>query len=225
MKVSLVIPVFNNATTVIKQLQQCKALMNRLCQTYEMIISNDKSTDTTKKQLEKFAHDPHVRIIHQTKNLGIARNIFFLYQQAKFPYILLFSIDGDWNTQDIELLIKQAEKTKADIVIGKRNIKDYPLKRKVISFLYNLLPYLLFGVKTYDTGSIKLFKKELLEFISLRPTSMSFESEMIIRAVKKKYILSTIPVSYKRENKKTGVHVGLIVTSFFDLLLLRLKGK
>lgn len=223
--VSLVIPVFNNAKTVHEQLQKCQVIMEKLCQKYEILISDDKSTDETIHELEKFKKDKNIHIIQQKENLGIAKNILFLYRYAHYSYILLFSIDGDWDTNDIEQLLLHADKTNADIIIGKRDRKNDTLFRRVASFIYNALPFILFGVRTYDTGSIKIFKKDIFNNVSLTLQSVSFESEFLIKAVKQGANIITIPISYirKKETHKSSVKFRLIVSSLSDLVKLRLK--
>src|SRR5256885_8364823 len=137
--VSVVIPVFNNEKTIIEQLKKCQKILASVCTNYEILISNDKSTDSTEKLLKQFPKDAQIKVFHQPKNLGIAQNIRFLYQKAESKYLLLFSLDGGWDPQDIARLINHIHSQKADIVIGKRAIKDYPLQRKVISTIYNIL--------------------------------------------------------------------------------------
>jgi hypothetical protein len=116
--------------------------------------------------------------------------------------------------------------TDAGIVIGKRNINEYSFSRKMVSYIYNLLPLLLFQVKTYDTGSIKIFKKEIIDSIPLTLQSVSFESEMLIKAVKKGYTIEIIPITFKKHNKKkkSGVTVRVVMLSLFDLLKLKMQG-
>lgn len=223
--VSLVIPVFNNEKTLTPQLQLCQKIMEKTCSTYEILISNDASSDSTKEKLEPFAKQKNVRIFHQKKNLGIAENLKFLYKKAQYPYVLLFSVDGDWDVNDLMSLIKTVKTTNSDIVIGKREVKDYPLSRKLISYVYNVLPVLLFNIKIYDIGSIKIFKKEIFLKNTLRATSVAFEAEMLIKAIRNGYTFTTIPVVHKkhRDNKKSGVNAILVLNSLSDLLQLRMQ--
>lgn len=221
--ISLVIPVYNNSATLTEELQKCIKVLQNINQEYEILISNDKSTDNTETRLNRFKHNKHIKIFHQKKNLGIAKNILFLYRQTSYPIIVLFSVDGDWNTYDITKLINHAKKSKADIVIGKRNPKNFKFQRKIISLIYNLMPLVLFGIKTYDTGSIKLLKKEIVEQIPLQLESVSFEAEMLIKATKKGYKIDYVPIEFKKhkDNKRSNVNVKVILYSFIDLLRLR----
>lgn len=222
--VSLVIPVFNNQNTLIDQLNMCEESLKELKIKYEIIVCDDKSCDLTPKLLKKFySQHNKFRLIFHNKNKGIAETIKELYHQSKFDYIMLFSVDGDWQTGDIYRLMSFALKNDADMVIGKRTNKKYSFYRKIISSAYNTLPYLLFGVKTFDAGSIKVFKKELILKNKLISKSVFFEAELIIRSVRsgKKVIYLPIKVN-KKNDKGTGAKPKLLFLSIFDLIKLRL---
>src|SRR5215472_3810068 len=158
--VSLVIPLHNNQSTLTQQLETCDQILRAIPCDYEIIICDDMSTDNSASLLRQyFDQREHFTIIFHQKNLGIAATISELYHRAQYQYIVLFSVDGDWDPYDIEKLIRTALKENCDIVVGKRNKRHYSNSRKIISFFYNFLSYAFFGVRTYDAGSIKLIKK------------------------------------------------------------------
>ncbi len=225
LKVSLVIPVYNNSVTLEKYLSKCITELQLSCNAYEILISNDHSSDNTKALLEKFDKNKNIKIFHQKKNLGIAKNLLFLYKKASKPYIMLFSLDGDWNPHDITRIITHTKRFDSDIVIGKRDGKTLQFKRRLVSIIYNMMPFILFGVRTYDIGSIKLIKKELINTIPLHLKSVSFEAELLIKAIKKGYIVDYVPVYFKKhkDNKHSAVNLKLISQSFLDLIRLRLQ--
>ncbi len=225
-QVSLVIPLYNNATTLEKQLFKCEDILKKLTSKYEIIICEDKSTDETSKLLKQiFVNKKHFKILFHKKNQGIFKTIKELYECAKMPYIVLFSVDGDWEPNDIIKMVGAAQKYNADIVIGQRTYQNYSLYRKTISFCYNFLPILLFQIPTIDAGSIKVIKRELIHTIPLISTSVFAEAELIIRAHKlNKKIIST-PIHFRKEMKKkdSGGKFLLVLQSIKDLILLRLK--
>jgi glycosyltransferase involved in cell wall biosynthesis len=224
-KVSLIIPVYNNSATLSKYLEKCIIELQSSCNDYEILISNDNSFDKTQAVLEKFQKNINIKLFHQKNNLGIARNLLFLYKKALNPYVVLFSLDGDWDPHDISRLIMYAKNNNTDIVIGKRDGKTLQFNRRIVSAIYNLMPLILFGVKTYDTGSIKILKKEIIDTIPLHLKSVSFEAELFIKAIKKGYTIAYLPVHFKKhkDNKQSSVNLKLIAQSFLDLIRLRLQ--
>lgn len=225
MKISLVIPLFNNEKTLVQELHACEKIMKEMCSAYEIIVSDDKSTDNSAPLLKKhFYKRKPFKILFNKKNLGIAKNIHQLYNKAKYPYIVLFSVDGDWETKDIKKLLLATKRSNADIVIGKRTYTSYSLYRKIISFSYNLLSFVMFQVHTFDAGSIKIFRRELFQKTPIISKSVFFEAEFIIRTAKHGAKIIDIPVTFKKsgDNLALGGKIPLVIASFADLIRLRL---
>ena len=225
MKVSLVIPLFNNEKTAIAQLDTCNNILKKICDEYEIIVCEDKSTDSSAKLLkDNFQKNKNFSLIFHRQNLGIAKTIRELYKKAHYDYVVLFSVDGDWNPQDIQRLLRAAKKKHADIVIGKRTYTEYSLYRKIISFFYNFLPLLLFQIQTIDAGSIKVIKKEIIQKTPIISKGVFSDAEIIIRTIKKGKRVISIPIHFsKKENEKgSGGKMLLVLQSLRDLFLLRL---
>ena len=224
--ISFVIPLYNNEKTLVHELKACLSILKKHVFRYEVIVCNDGSTDSSVRLLKQnFNQDPYVRILHHQKNLGIAPTLRHLYGEAKFDYIFLYSVDGDWKTEDIVRMLSVLEKTRADIIIGVRSQTNYTTYRKIVSFFYNLLPWLLFGAKTYDAGSIKIIKKSLFDSIKLSSKSVFFEAELIIKAAKQGANIATVKnIHYHKRNPKRGRGGKLtsVVQSFSDMIRLRL---
>ncbi len=106
-----------------------------------------------------------------------------------------------------------------DLVVGKRVVKHYTLRRALISEAFNLLPLVLFGVRTHDAGSIKLVRRELFQ-IPLCSRGPFQEAERIIRARRLGYRIGVVPVENRprRGGKATGARWGLVGQAVLDLL-------
>ncbi len=223
---SLVIPLFNNEKTAVLQLKECEKVMKSICAKYEIIVCDDKSTDGSRSILKKhFMYNRCFKLIFNKQNQGIAKTILNLYKTAGYAYIVLFSVDGDWNPQDIKKLLLFADKNQADIVIGKRTYSDYSFYRKIVSFFYNFLPYILFQTRTIDAGSIKVIKRELIHSFPLVSKSVFFEAEMIIRAAKNGKKIASVPIDFSKriKRKSSGGNLKLVVSSLRDIVFLRLR--
>lgn len=222
--VSLVVPVYGGEMIVINQLKQCKAILQSFTKKYEIITADDKSKDATASLLKKnFENDKNFNLIFNKKNIGIAANIKKLYSHSRYSYVCLYSADGDWNPTDIKRLVNKSYRENFDIVIGKRDKSVYNPYRRLISFIYNFLPVILFRVNTIDASSIKVIKKTLFNKIKIVSESVFFEAEFIIKAKNKGYSISSIPVSFerKREKKKNPGKTKLAIISLIDLIKLR----
>src|SRR5258708_17726966 len=218
---SLVIPIYNNEKTLVSQLKQAEKILKKICSRYEIIICDDKSTDSSQLLLKKhFSNKPNIKLIFHSKNHGIAKTIYSLYKKAQYSYIVLFSVDGDWNPKDIGKLLKCAFLTGADITIGKRKIEEYSFYRKILSFFYNYLPVVFFQVNTIDAGSIKVIKRELIQNTPIISKSVFFEAELIIRASKNDKKIRSLPIYFKMpiNKKSSGGKISLVISSLRDII-------
>lgn len=226
--VSLVIPVHNNEKTAVSEIKKCLDVLKKTVSKYEIIICDDRSKDNSLKVIaDAFHKDRTIKIFHHTQNLGIAKTIYSLYKKGSMEYICLFSVDGDWSSNDIAILINKIFRAKADFVIGERNKQTYNNYRKFLSFFYNFLPLLLFGVNTKDAGSIKIFKKDLIRKIPINSSSVFFEAELIIKAVLNNYKVVFAQIHFYKKDRKsgTGGKLKLVFASIGDLIKLRFRTK
>lgn len=224
--VSLVIPVYNNEKTLISQLKACEDVLKKNTDKFEIITSDDKSTDGSAKLLiENFGNNKNFLLVFNKNNLGIAKNIKKLYSLARHKYICLYSADGDWDPNDIKKLITHAHKNKLAIIIGKRNKETYSSYRKIVSYFYNLLPRLIFGIDAIDAGSIKAFERSLYKSLPNFSSSVFFETEFIIRAIKRGKKIGYVPISFKKQkiNKGFGGKISYVLSSLKDLIILRFR--
>ncbi len=221
--VSLVIPVFNNASTLNKYLAECYELLNKEKIKFEILLCDDGSIDNSLIIMQKFKKNhKNVSIIIHKKNKGIAETLKDLYSQAINEYTVLFSADGGWKSIDVLRLIRFILKTNGDIVIGKRTNKKYTFLRRTISFVYNIIPLLMFGKNLFDVGSIKIFKTKIFKKIKTNSKSVFFEAEFLIKAANLGYNIKAIPVYHGRNKKnKSGVNNKIVIESFLDALKFR----
>lgn len=224
--VSLVIPLYNNKDTLIAGLNQCLRIMNRITCDWEIIVCDDKSTDSSPQILKQnYRNNKNIKLIFHAINCGIAPTIKELYRKAKGDFVALFSIDGDWDPGDLDRLIRQAIKQNTDIVIGQRIRHHDSLYRRAVSAIYNTLVRLLFSVNSYDAGSIKVIKTKLLKSIPTTSVTPFFEAELIIKAAKSGAKILAIPISYKKtaDHKGHGGNLKLVIATFLEMLKLRLR--
>lgn len=218
--VSVVSPVFNNEKTIASVLDSLFDVVSRRTDIYQVLLIDDGSIDKSKHILHTYKKQKHVTVLFHKKNRGIAYTYRELYKLAKYEHIVLFSLDNEWDTQDIGRLLDTAWENKSDIVIGKREKKQYSLPRLFVSRIYNILTKLCFGVTTYDAGSIKYIKKSVVSNIPIVSKGVFDEAERIIRAAKKGYKIDVIPVHHKasKKTKTLRINVALVNEAFVDLL-------
>ena len=156
--VSVCFPAYNEELTVAGVIREAYRLLRESSFEYELITCDDGSEDDTGKILDDLAKEiPNLTVIHHTSNQGIRTTFEHLYKVANKEYVFLNSTDCQWDTAILLDMLPLA--VKWDVIIASRIRKPYGITRLFISWIFNLVPELFFGVKTYDAGAVKLVKR------------------------------------------------------------------
>ena len=135
---------------------------------------------------------PGLRVLHHERNLGIWATFEHLYAEAGNELVFLNSTDGQWDTAILFDMLPLTSQW--DVIIATRLNKHYGFGRRFISWGFNLVPRIIFGVKTFDAGSVKLVRREIIEQFALVSRSVFSEAERLIRAARAGYRITTFPV-------------------------------
>jgi glycosyltransferase involved in cell wall biosynthesis len=211
-------PVYNEEQALPGVLEEALAALALAPFTYEIVLVDDASSDRSGEILEAYqARYPGViRVLKHEHNRGIAGACRTLYEAARGAYVFLNASDGQWRTA--ECLAMLARRRDFDVIVGKRRVKRYTWRRRLISGAFNLLPRLLFGVATYDAGSIKLFCREVLS-VPLSSRGPFGEAERIVRARRRGYRVGVVEVEHlaRRGGVASGARWGLVCGALADL--------
>jgi glycosyltransferase involved in cell wall biosynthesis len=220
--ISVVIPAYNDETTVGRLVRETDSIVGGLCSDYEIICTNDGSKDGTLAVLRELeASLPRVRIINHDANQGFGRTIRELYMSGTRD--LIFSLPGDYQYAPKELLTMAQGLREHDLVIGLRVRRNDPPRRKLQSHIYNLMLRAFYGTTLKDVNSIKLFKRVILEKIRLHSGSAFVDAELCIRAQKAGFKIVEIPIEHlpRTSQGASGGKVSVILETFSDLVKMR----
>jgi len=220
MKLSIIIPAFNEKNTILETLKEVKAVDIGDIQK-EIIIIDDGSTDGTQKILKKLEN--RYKIIYHKKNQGKGMTLRHGFAQAIGDIILIQDADLECNPQNYPALIKPILDGKADVVFGSRFLnKEF----RHPSFWFDWGNKFLTAFSNFLTGmhltdiwtGYKVFKKGVVEEILPYLTAQRFEiePELTARVAKKKYRILEVPLLFQghlrphREGKKIKWQDGLV---------------
>lgn len=198
MKVSIIIPVFNEENTISYVIDKVKSINLANIQK-EIIIVDDGSTDNSRQIIE--SKNNIVKVYHQ-KNEGKGICIKTALPFVTGDYILIQDADLEYNPKDYSLLIEPIFKNNADVVYGARFLKrrTYPLfyypiylGNKFLTWLINIL----YNAKLNDMETCyKLIGTDLLKDLTIESSRFEFESEITIKLLKKNIRIYEVPIDY-----------------------------
>jgi glycosyltransferase involved in cell wall biosynthesis len=215
---SIVMAVYNEERALPEVLDEALEVVAAAPLPSEIVLVDDASTDRSLEILRDYErrHAGVLRVLRHEANRGIMGAFETLYHAARGRFVFLNASDGQWKTAECLRFLEVCDRY--DIIVGRRRVKHYTLWRRLVSGSFNLLPRILFGVPTYDAGSIKLFRADVLR-IPLMSRSPFREAERIIRANRLGYRVGAVDVEHhdRRRGRATGARLRLVVLSVADL--------
>ncbi|MEK7849682.1 MAG: glycosyltransferase family 2 protein [Candidatus Omnitrophota bacterium] len=216
-KVSVIMPAYNEAATIKESLEETVRTFDDFGCNYEVILLDDSSRDGTYDEALKVARKyPQIivkRIPRRYRSSGKGRALKKAFRYATGDYIVFLDADLDLHPIQIRTLFDIMLLSGADVVIGSKlhpNSKvEYPLSRKIVSFVYYLIIKVLFGLPIHDTQTgLKIFKKEVLKHVFPRIVVKKFalDLEILANVVRLGYKIAEAPVvlNQKRQMGRIG---------------------
>ena len=173
-RLSVVLPVYNLAETIARNLREIATLYAKQGLRAELIPVDDGSTDATRAALLEVARDYSreegvvvIRPVLLDKNSGKGAALRVGFEASKGDYVLLLDGDLDINPAQTARFFEEMCNSKADIVVGSKRHPEskvqYPWHRRLFSWIYFTLVRFSIGLPITDTQTgMKLFKREVL---------------------------------------------------------------
>lgn len=217
MKISVIIPCYNEENTIIQLLEKVNTQKKNF--DLEIIISDDCSQDKTVKLLEdnKNLFD---KLIIGKRNKGKGAALKSAISYATGELIIFQDADLEYDPDDYIKLIQPFLKNNADVVYGSRFMGSsahrliYFSHRIANFFLTNLVnSFTNINFSDVETG-YKVFRKSILNKLSLNENSFGIEIELTMKIAKMKIKIFEVGISYNgrtyEEGKKITIKDGLI---------------
>jgi glycosyltransferase involved in cell wall biosynthesis len=217
-KLSVIIPVYNEAQTVARVIERVLAVKLEGFER-EIIVVNDGSTDGTDEVLEQLAHEgsDQVTVVHHEENRGKGAAIRTALEHVKGDIIVTQDADLEYDPKEFPKLLALFEDPAVEVVYGSRNLRKNPRSSwrfywggRLVSWVANLL----YGSNLTDEATgYKLFRTDLLRSLDLQAEGFGFCPEVTSKVLKRKIEIHEIPITYQPrgldEGKKISWRDGL----------------
>lgn len=196
MKVSVVIPVFNEESSILSTLQE----VQQTGLVHEIIIVNDGSTDNSTAILGDIS-DKQVHVYTHHINLGKGAAIRTGLQHANGDIILIQDADLEYDPRDYAALLSPFASTQVKVVYGSRFLNSNPkgilFWNAVANRFLTGLTNLLYGTHLTDmeTG-YKVLRKDILPLLSLQANGFEIEPEITAQLAKKRIPIHEVPIRF-----------------------------
>jgi len=210
MKLSILIPAYNEEGSIAQIMREIKALDLSSCgvSEKELILIDDGSTDKTVEKAT--AVIPATRVIRHVKNQGKGAALISGIAHATGDAIIIQDADLEYSPSLYPSLLKPIIEENMDIVYGSRFLaQPHPAGMKMSYFLANrfgnFLTNILCNTALTDCMTcFKVFKKHTLRDIVLESRGFGIEPELTAKVSKRGFKIKEVPIPYKARTFKEG---------------------
>ncbi len=212
-ELSILLPAYNEATQIEQCILEVEAAVRGLSSSYEIIVSEDGSTDGTDEIVSKMAQvNPNLRLLHYSERLGKGKAIKNAVNNSRGEIIAFMDVDLATDLACLPRLLDTV-KQKGGMAIGSRHISGSRVqrhtKRTLFSLTYNTMVRLLFldGVRDHQCG-FKTMKTNVAKAVLniSKSDGYFFDTEMIVRCKQLGYPVTEVPVNWMEHNQSSKVN-------------------
>ena len=229
MRLSVIIPVYNEEQTIHEVLERVAAVELESIEK-EIVIANDGSTDGTRRVIDERRLPPNlpVHVYHSPINLGKGAAVRMGLAFATGDVLLIQDADLELDPNEYSALLKPIADGRADVVYGSRFLAPtgrVPTKTRAANRFLTILTNLLFGGRLTDMETAyKVMRREALEGVRLRCVGFDIEPELTAKLLLAGRRIVEVPISYNPRRVDEGKKMRWVdgVDAIYTLLKCRL---
>jgi glycosyltransferase involved in cell wall biosynthesis len=211
-KLSVIIPVFNENRWIREVIRRVRDVEIPK----EVILVDDCSTDGTRDILRTMEHGADIRVLYQDRNQGKGAALRRGFREATGDIVLVQDADLEYDPAEYPRLIQPIVEGRADVVYGSRFIGEthrvlyfwHSVGNKLLTLLSNLFTDL--NLTDMET-CYKVFRREVLEGITLKSNRFGFEPEITAKIARRRpaWRIYETPIGYAGRTYEEGKKIGL----------------
>jgi glycosyltransferase involved in cell wall biosynthesis len=216
--VSVVVPAYNEEENVPLLLDAFSEVIAKQDLDWEVILVDDGSTDGTWACAEaRKQHHSYLRTVRHHRNRGVTHALMTGFGIARGRILVFFPADLQYLPEEIVKMVKAIEKG-ADVVAGWK-VGQY--EKRFVSNVYNTLSRWLFRVPIHDLNSIKAFRREVVDHITMRK---DWHRYMVVMAYEQGYRVEEVKVPlYPRQYGRSKFGFWRIPIGVLDIIAVKFQ--
>ena len=210
MKISVIIPAYNEIDTIEEILRRVQALNIA----DEIVVVDDGSTDGTREVLQGLDNHANVRVISHDRNQGKGAAVVTGFQNATGDVFIIQDADLEYDPREYPALLKPIREGIADVVYGSRFLgaprRPTMFWHMVANKLLTLMTNVLYNniLTDMETG-YKVFRSQVVRDINIRARRFDFEPEFTAKVLKRKARIFEVPISFNPRDYEDGKKIKL----------------